>query len=255
LTKLKILKLPLQKAIKRLDRLGEELNDIVKSATNIEELTNKRKHWIKKVNKELERIGIDETLNESSIAVVHASDLFSPRPKPDVNELKNDSQKFLRQLDQFKKVISNSDLYDDPRSGKVFVIHGHGDRKPVEEALEELGLEPVVLIEEAGGSKTIIEKLEKYAEDVDFAVALFTPDDQGRKNGVRKYHDRARQNVILETGFFLAAKGREYVCILKSESVSLADMSDLQGIITIDYGESTNWKAELKKELEAADVI
>jgi len=62
--------------------------------------------------------------------------------------------------------------------------------------------------------RTIIEKFEDRS-DVGFAVVLLTPDDPGaiadRPDDLRP---RARQNVILELGFFLGKLGRQRVCPL-----------------------------------------
>jgi predicted nucleotide-binding protein len=254
--------MPRKKALRLLDELVQELDSkfeqLLNSGKAVEEIEEHRDFEMRKANRIFTRIALNEDFELRPYGVIFGwvdGDSTYVFPARDLNRVKDDNEHYIRQLIDYKNQVSDPNEYDDYRTGKVFVIHGHGDRQPIAQALEELGLEPVVLIEEAGGSKTIIEKLEQYAEDVDYAVALFTPDDQGRKNGVKKYHDRARQNVILETGFFLAAKGREYVCILKSPTVSLVDMSDLQGVITIDYGENTDWKAELRKYLEAADVI
>jgi predicted nucleotide-binding protein len=257
------LKMPRKKALNQLGRLIQDLQEFSTTPTGtFDEITvaeNSIQTWLRKANANLSAINDGIQIGAMAIRPISLSwngELPQPTPlRERVENYRGRIESLNEQLERYLQSVNDPYNFEETKSGKVFVIHGHGNRKPVEHAIEELGLESVVLIEEAGGSKTIIEKLERYTEDVDYAVALFTPDDQGRKNGVRKFHDRARQNVILETGYFLAAKGRDYVCILKSESVSLADISDLQGIITIDYGETTNWKVELRKELEAADVI
>jgi len=66
------------------------------------------------------------------------------------------------------------------RTNKVFVVHGHDEasRESVARFLERFGIEAVILHEQATGGRTIVEKLEHYA-DVDFAVVLLTPDDVG----------------------------------------------------------------------------
>ena len=71
-----------------------------------------------------------------------------------------------------KSMVEKTDAPQVPSAGleantkEVFIVHGR-DHKPVEELkgiLVELGLNPVVLHEKAGGSLTIIEKLEKYSD-------------------------------------------------------------------------------------------
>ena len=44
---------------------------------------------------------------------------------------------------------------------------------------ETLGLEPIILHEQANAGRAIIEKFEDHADDVAFAVVLLTPDDEG----------------------------------------------------------------------------
>src|SRR5579883_575676 len=65
--------------------------------------------------------------------------------------------------------------------GDIFVIHGHdtGFKETVARFLGRLGLNPVILHEQASEGKTIIEKFEKHAANARFAIALFSPDDFG----------------------------------------------------------------------------
>ena len=105
------------------------------------------------------------------------------------------------------------------RTNRVFVVHGHDEaaRESIARFLERLGIEAVILHEQATGGRTIVEKLEYYA-DVDFAVVLLTPDDVGGVKSVSgdKFQSRARQNVILELGFFVGKLGRSHVCARSS---------------------------------------
>jgi hypothetical protein len=90
--------------------------------------------------------------------------------------------------------------------GRVFVVHGHdnGAKETVARFLEKLGLKPVILHEQPNQGRTIIEKFEDHA-DADYAVVLFTPDDMGHPVGKpNESKPRARQNVLLELGFFMA---------------------------------------------------
>ena len=114
---------------------------------------------------------------------------------------------------------------------RVFIVHGHdgGPREAIARFLERLGFEPVILHEQANRGATIIEKFEKNA-DVGFAIVLLTPDDKGGpKEG--SLQPRARQNVILELGYFVGRLGRESVCALKSGELELP--SDILGVVPI----------------------
>jgi len=76
-----------------------------------------------------------------------------------------------------------------------------------------------------------------------------TDDDVGALKG-EKNAPRARQNVILELGYFLAHLGQERVCALITPG--LETPSDFDGIVYIQMGEDENWKSELQRELAAA---
>ena len=90
-------------------------------------------------------------------------------------------------------------------SNNIFIVHGHDNemKQTVARTLEKLDLEPIILHEQANEGRTIIEKFMDYS-DVSFAVVLLSPDDLAYPKE-QSYEDakfRARQNVILELGFF-----------------------------------------------------
>ncbi|WP_052458438.1 TIR domain-containing protein, partial [Xanthomonas citri] len=72
------------------------------------------------------------------------------------------------------------------KSNRVFIVHGHDGeaREAVARFLGRLGLEPIILHEQANRGRTVIEKVEAHS-DVGFAVVLLTPDDEGRVRGSR----------------------------------------------------------------------
>lgn len=138
-------------------------------------------------------------------------------------------------------------------SDKVFIVHGKSV-KPIQELkamLREFGLKPIVLHEQPSGSRTIIEKLEKYS-DVGYAFVVLTPDDVGKlANDKQNLKQRARQNVVLEFGYFMGMLGRDRVCCLYKGDVELP--SDMQGIVYIPFKESVNECCDtIAKELKAA---
>ncbi len=137
-------------------------------------------------------------------------------------------------------------------SNQVFVVHGRDGlaKQAVARFLERIGLEPVILHEQASGGMTLIEKLE-YHGNVPYAVILLTPDDEGRQQGAHQLRPRARQNVVLELGYFSGRLGRHRVCALYAEPVELP--SDWDGVVWIpfDPNEET-WKLLLARELRSA---
>jgi hypothetical protein len=83
-------------------------------------------------------------------------------------------------------------------SNKVFVVHGHDEAalQAVARFLEKLGLDAIVLREQADQGRAIIEKFEHYAGQVGFAVVLLTPDDIAGTPSAPGSATRARQNVV-----------------------------------------------------------
>ncbi len=135
-------------------------------------------------------------------------------------------------------------------STKVFIVHGHDDgaREAVARYLATLGLEPIILHEQASRGMTIIEKVEANS-DVGFAVVLLTPDDEGSTKG-GKLEPRARQNVLLELGYFIGKLGRHRVCALKRGDLEIP--SDFAGVVWEKMDASSGWKLLLGRELKAA---
>lgn len=135
-------------------------------------------------------------------------------------------------------------------SRKVFIVHGHDDgaRETVARFLERIGLEAVILHEQANQGRTIIEKVVAHS-DVGFAVVLLTPDDEGCVKGGTP-EPRARQNVLLELGYFIGRLGRDKVCSLKRGAVEIP--SDFAGVVWETMDSGGGWKQALARELEAA---
>lgn len=133
---------------------------------------------------------------------------------------------------------------------KVFIVHGHeGEAKEMlARFLARLGLEPIILHEQPNGGATLIEKFEVFSRDVAFAVVLLTPDDVGgKKRTPPQLVPRARQNVILELGYFMGKLGRGRVCALYRKDVELP--SDYQGVVYVEIDDGGAWKARLAQEL------
>ena len=102
-------------------------------------------------------------------------------------------------------------------------------RRMVARFIEKLGFDPIILHERPNKGRAIIAKFREEADGVDFAVVLLTPDDLGKaKEGV-DLKLRARQNVVLELGFFVGALGPERVAPLVKGEIDLP--SDYDGVV------------------------
>lgn len=136
---------------------------------------------------------------------------------------------------------------------RIFIVHGHDIKilERLELILRRLGLEPYMLIKDAGTGGTLIEELEgKIGREGSavFGIVIMTPEDIGCavRDGADKARNRARQNVILEMGMMLASLTRKNVAILRH--VSIEQPSDADGIKYIafdkDIGECTQQVAQ-----------
>ena len=138
----------------------------------------------------------------------------------------------------------------------IFIVHGHdGEAKhKVARFIENLKLTATILDEQPSKGQTIIDKFEEHADEAAFAIVLLTSDDLGAPNdNNNELKSRARQNVILELGYFWHRLGRERVCVLHEEGVELP--SDIQGIVYVPFDKAGGWKGTLSRELAALDII
>jgi len=142
-----------------------------------------------------------------------------------------------------------------PSGNEVFVVHGHDDGMKLEvtRMLERVGLQPLILHEAANLGRTIIEKFSDHS-NVAFAVVLLSADDVGyaKRDGESTRRPRARQNVLLELGFFIGKLGRDRVAVLVNGPEDFEFPSDYEGVIYIPY--DRGWPLDLAKELRAVGL-
>jgi predicted nucleotide-binding protein len=138
---------------------------------------------------------------------------------------------------------------------RVFVVHGRDlaavDR--VVRLLSDLSLEAVVLREQPNEGRTVIEKFEAHS-DVAYAIVLLTGDDIGglADSKPEELRLRARQNVILELGFFIGRLGRKKVAALEDPGVERP--SDIDGVLYVPFDAGDTWRLLLAKEMKAAGL-
>ena len=148
--------------------------------------------------------------------------------------------------------IDGCTIQNKAKTNKIFIVHGHNNemKLAVARTIEQLGLHPIILHEQPNKGRTIIEKFEKLSEDVGFAIVLLSAAD-AMKDG--KY--RARQNVILELGYFIAKLGRDNVIALYDTSPSDIEIpSDITGVLYEPYDKPDGvWRFKVVQELKAAN--
>lgn len=197
-------------------------------------------------------IGIDATGKEKSVIINRIMDTVALVANNESIQRQSQQTSSNRPPAAIKVTPDRRDPIDTKSTKqRVFIVHGHDDLLKLEVARfsESLHLEPIILAEQPNLGRTIIEKFEKHASDADFAIVLLTPDDLG---GTR--HDsitgRARQNVILELGYFIGKLGRNRVCALYKSGVELP--SDVLGVLYVSV--DGDWRIRLAREMKAAGV-
>lgn len=136
-------------------------------------------------------------------------------------------------------------------SKKVFIVHGHdtNTRTEVENFVRSIGYEPIILCKRADLGNTIIEKIEREAKDICYAIVIYTSCDLGKDKDRETLRPRARQNVVFEHGFMCAHLGRARVTALLEDGVE--QPGDLQGVIYKALDDRGMWKYDIAKEMSA----
>jgi predicted nucleotide-binding protein len=161
---------------------------------------------------------------------------------------------------------------DEVRGGKVeeaaapdavFLVHGR-DLLLLDEVvsyLEAQGVRTVVLTKIGGAEKSLFQKFLKWGGEARFAIVLFSADDLGAARlqyehvgvGEKALQFRARQNVLLELGFFYGRLGWENVFALYKPANEVFPNfelpSDLGGVVFDEVDPKGNWKALLTDRL------
>lgn len=136
----------------------------------------------------------------------------------------------------------------------IFIVHGKDETMKVSVArvIEKIGLTPLILHEQPNKGRTVIEKFSDYS-NVSFSIVLLSPDDIGFSNGTDPSlgKSRARQNVILELGYFLGKLGRERVLTLYKDESNFEIPSDYSGVLFVPFDINGRWQFDLVKELKA----
>lgn len=154
---------------------------------------------------------------------------------------------YLEEMAEEQKKVAQPKSVQPGSMTKIFIVHGHDGalQQSVARVIEKQGIEAVILSEQANQGRTIIEKFEANS-DVGGAICLFTADDMGKAKDASEESPRARQNVVLETGYFMGKLGRDHVVILADSGIEIP--SDLSGVV---YTNTSNWEIGLLKDLKA----
>lgn len=137
----------------------------------------------------------------------------------------------------------------------VFLVFGQNRnlKNQIHLCLQKWGIESITIEDEGEIGLTTIENLEVLSTKAEFAIVIFSGDDEGRiredeksEKNKMKLEVRARQNVIAELGYFTSKYGRENVCTLYEKGVSIP--SDFSGVTYI--GLENSWEMKLARYLQ-----
>ena len=148
----------------------------------------------------------------------------------------------------------------------AFLVHGHDSAAlaEMEAYLTELGVKTFVLSRVGGSAQSLLQKFLKFAADARFAIVILSADDLGASRiqydaqgvGDRALQFRARQNVILELGFFYGLLGWENVFVLYRPPAKVFPNferpSDIDGAVFDSMDVSGAWRELLAEKLVEA---
>lgn len=233
------------------DSMREFFKDYVKFCGNYESkgFFLSKGNIDEKLFKDLRRITVEDDNIRNTIRIMSAEKTVGIE-KEQTRTAEKPKEENIKQASQLSK--------------DVFIVHGkdHSAMKDLKMVLYDLHLNPKVLHDQAGGSSTIIEQLEKWS-NVGFAFVILTPDDVGMEKSVfdkviakpeelkKICSYRARQNVILEFGYFIGKLSRNRVCCLYKGEIELP--SDMHGIRYVQFKNSIDEiRTLIMKELKQA---
>ena len=209
----------------------------------------------------------EEIFSAGKRIVIAVADYLEKTPTPQSPVSKVEAEELAAQFANEMRV-ANEPASGEESKHSVFLVHGHNLEalSEVEDYLKKIGITPVVLSRLHESAQSLFQKFISVAGKARFAVVLLSSDDYGASR--RQYETegvadkslqfRARQNVILELGFFYGKLGWENVHVIyrnPDEVFPNFEMpSDLGGVV-FDAMNSVSWKRNLEDKLRDADIV
>lgn len=250
----------MESTIDKLNDIYEQIEKLSFDPHKLEELIQRTKMLINisfgdnsYYKKELENI------------LFHPDTFFNKPTQEDYRDQLNSGKKYFKnlikvmieelELKETKNISKEKENNSMINNKKVFIVHGHNNEMKITVArfIDKLGLEAVILHELPNKGRTIIEKFSDHS-DVGFAIVLLSADDYGYKklenDSDKKF--RARQNVVLELGYFMGKLGRDRTLPLYESTTNIELPSDYDGVLYVPYNSSNSWHNDIIRELKAA---
>lgn len=194
-----------------------------------------------------------EKLSPNIIMVILPRDIVESRryTRDITKRIEMECKSFLQEATTKSEALTHNKPQTPMDKSKVFIVHGHDNaaKESVARFVEKIGLEAIILHEQANSGKTIIEKIEANS-NVGFAIVLYTPCDLGASQKQKdQLKPRARQNVVFEHGYLIGKIGRENVCALVKGDIETP--TDISGVVYTPMDEGGAWKHAVADEMEA----
>jgi predicted nucleotide-binding protein len=200
-------------------------------------------------------------------AMVCAPIIFSANREPfGVVSFHNDSSseqfdnETVELIETYVLVLAN-ELQRSPKrlsleQAKIFIVHGRDELAlaQLKGLLLEKNLQPIVLKDRPKTGPEILDQLEEEIGKCAGGFILLTPDDEGRLKNTENLLERARQNVIFESGYLVAQfRDARRVCFLVQRPVEMP--SDLQGLLYEKFETIDDSRARILNVLEEWQLI
>jgi predicted nucleotide-binding protein len=217
-----------------------------------------RRQWLdlsrRRASDDLERAARDiAKATEAHLGSKGVSRPISSTKAPAVAATLAQEARSVGEVGMGKSVVPNS----------VFLVHGHDHTalSEVESYLTNLGVKPVILSRARGPAKSLLQRFLTSATDARFAIVILSADDFGASRiqygadgvGEKALQFRARQNVILELGFFYGLLGFEPVFVLyrPPDKVfpNFERPSDIEGVVFDSMDATGAWRDSLAQKL------
>jgi predicted nucleotide-binding protein len=230
------------------------------------EATRWRKYAVAAVHSISAGDALEEELRAATRRVIHV--LGGP-PESIGERLDRRRSDLLAEINVLKSVVERLPVLPEPSNAggasasiagasdlasetDVFIVHGRqtDSAEIVARFIEHLDLHAIILDEQPNRGATLIEKIEQNTAAVAFAVVLMLADDWARgpdDDAFPEAPNRARQNVVLELGYFVGKIGRQRVVALMAPGVEKP--SDIHGLAYVPFDDT--WKLRLLKEMKA----
>ena len=135
---------------------------------------------------------------------------------------------------------------------RIIIVSGTDEimKQTITGALRKLGLVAIVMSEEPGQGKKIVDRFADY-NDVGFALVLLSPDVYVYPKGeeATKRQRIPKQDVTLMFGFLLGKLGKDKVLAFYRESSNFAFPIEFEGVKFTALNDRDSWKLALIREL------